>query len=94
MATQEPNAEITRAWDVYVPASSDFTLSMIDPVEIEWRATDAATPIEGDISGHALSPFEREGLTRALSGPGYLQLRIAPNQSAETAEAALTYWTP
>lgn len=69
MSTISPNPTVTQAWGVFVADGDEFTLSLLESVIIEWRTTDTDTPIAGAIGGHALSPREREGLTRALSEP-------------------------
>jgi len=93
MTTTTPNPVVGRDWAAYVDAGEQFTLSIVDAVAIEWRVTADATPIAASISGHTLDPREREGLTRALSGPGHVQLRIAPSQPATAAEVAVTAWS-
>jgi len=92
MPTSTPNPTITRSWGVYVPDGAEFTLSAVSAVAIEWRATATDTPIASAISGHTIDPREREGLTRALTGDGYVQIRIAPSQAETAAEIALTTW--
>lgn len=94
MATTSPNPVVDRDWDVYVDAGDEFTLSVVDAVAVEWRVTADDTPIATAISGHTIDPREREGLNRALTGPGYVQLRIAPSQQTDTsAEIAVTIWS-
>jgi len=64
MATQ-PNLSITTTWSQAVDAALDFTISLINPVAIEWAVTDAALPPSAAIKGHRLDPLNNEGITRS-----------------------------
>lgn len=96
MSTKDPNPVVGRAWAVYVDDDEDFTLSIVDVGAIEWRATDTNTPIASGIAGHALDSNGNEGLTRTVTGTGFIQLRVAAShrKSASSVPVALTTWTP
>lgn len=93
MSTADPNPVITKDWGVFIQSGVSFTLSLLRAAVVEWRASDTNAALDANLDGHALDPYEHEGLTRALTGPGYVHLRIAPNQTLDAVPVALTTWT-
>jgi hypothetical protein len=89
MATTNPT--VTKSWVMLVPAAKNFILSAVEVVlEIAVTDINAAPTLE---TGHVISPYERESVSRVLIGPGYVWARIAPSQTQNATVVALTDWT-
>ena len=91
MANATANVTLTSSYALLVTAGDDFLLTLPrndGQVEIVTMAAESAP--NAALIGHCLTPAHREGLNRALSGPGYVYGR-AP---AGDARITLSHWTP
>ena len=91
MANATANVTLTSSYALLVTAGDDFLLTLPrndGQVEIVTMAAESAP--NAAIIGHCLTPAHREGLNRALIGPGYVYGR-AP---AGDARITLSHWTP
>ena len=87
MATE--NKTITGTWSLMVDSTKDFTLSLLGDYDSEWAVSDSA--VLPTVSGHILKAGDNEGVNRALTGPGYVFVRLATLGSARV---AVTAWLP
>ena len=91
MADKTDNITLTSSYALLVTTGDDFLLTLPrndGQVEIVTMAAESAP--NAALIGHCLTPAHREGLNRALSGPGYVYGR-AP---AGDARITLSHWTP
>jgi hypothetical protein len=90
MATANPT--ITGEWVLIVTAGLEFCLSL-NSTEAIWVAI-SDTETAPSVTGRLLNPSDRRepmpGITRAITGPGYL---YAKTVSGNTVTAALDAWS-
>jgi len=84
------NITVTDTWAEIVPAGDNFFLTVPHRKNrmIEVAVTEGSAPTV--TRGHRLVGEQREGLNRALVGPGAVYARCKGNDIA----VALTLWTP
>ena len=91
MADTTENLTLTADYQLIVAAGDDFLLTLPrNQGSIEVVPMPGASPPNASLVGHVLGPDQREGMNRAVSGPGALYAR-APGG---TVLVTLTHWTP
>lgn len=88
------NPTLTKTWAKVAENTQSFTLTLplnagaaIEYVPMETDQSPAAGVIGG-----SLIPGEREGVTRDLTGPGYVYARIEPSQPVSSIKVVLMAW--
>lgn len=89
------NVTVTKSWSKILNSVDDeFTLTLpfnsMAVVEVVPMATSTAP---SGVVGVSLIPSIREGLTRSLTGPGYLYARIVQVDPASSETLVLMNWS-